>query len=165
VLLAGDPREALAVTLAGDMMPVGERLLEPTRIYVRAVESLFAAGIRPSSMSHITGGGLWENPARTIRAELAMRLDLAAVRSFGQPLFTEISERGGVPESEMYRVFNMGIGFMVVTSPSSAAAALRVLEAAGERPRVVGELVPRTGAAVELAGVSDVPLRREAASA
>lgn len=149
---------SLDATLPGDSMTVGERMLVPTRIYVASIRALVAAGVKPHAMAHITGGGLWENPQRTLPEEFAMAFDTAAVQAMAQPIHASISRLGGVPEREMYRVFNMGIGFLVTVSPSEVDATLDLLRAQGERAEVVGGIVARTGGGVELNGLSDAPL-------
>jgi phosphoribosylformylglycinamidine cyclo-ligase len=140
----------------GDDRTLGRRLLEPTRIYVRLVENLRQSGVPVRALAHITGGGLWENPQRSITPDLAVHLDIDALRSMRQPLFTYISQSGKVSESEMYRVFNMGVGLTMVVPAADASATLRALEAFGESgARIIGRLEKRTDAAVHIAGVSE----------
>lgn len=129
--------------MPGDVLPLGERMLVPTRIYVKALEALRAAEVRATSVSHITGGGLWENPHRSIAENLSVSFDTEAVRAFRQPIFDTISRIGAVSEREMYRVFNMGIGLLVTVRPEHADAACAALRGAGERAEVVGELTGR----------------------
>ena len=148
----------LASTLPGDTMTLGERLLVPTRIYVASVRALVAGGVKPHAMAHITGGGLWENPQRTLPVAYAMAFDTAAVRSLAQPVHRSISQLGGVPEQEMYRVFNMGIGFLITVASGEVEQALSLLRAAGERAEVVGKIVTRQAGGVELEGLYDGPL-------
>jgi phosphoribosylformylglycinamidine cyclo-ligase len=140
----------------GDDRTLGRRLLEPTRIYVRLFESLRQSGVPVRALAHITGGGLWENPQRSITPDLAVHLDIDALRSMRQPLFTYISQSGKVSESEMYRVFNMGVGLTMVVPAADASATIRALEAFGESgARIIGRLEKRTDAAVHIAGVSE----------
>jgi phosphoribosylformylglycinamidine cyclo-ligase len=87
-----------------------------------------------------------------------MAFDTAAVQAMAQPIHASISRLGGVPEREMYRVFNMGIGFLVTVAPADVEQALSLLRAQGERAEVVGRIVARTGGAVELEGLSDAPI-------
>ena len=75
-----------------------------------------------------------------------------------QPVHRSISQLGGVPEREMYRVFNMGIGFLITVAPGDVEQALTLLRAAGERAEVVGRIVTRQAGGVELEGLSDGPL-------
>ena len=149
---------SLETTLPGDTMTLGERLLVPTRIYVASVRAMVAGGVKPHAMAHITGGGLWENPQRTLPEAFAMAFDTAAVQAMAQPVHRSISQLGGVPEREMYRVFNMGIGFLITVAPGDVEAALSLLRAAGERAEVVGKIVKRQSGGVELDGLSDGPL-------
>lgn len=149
---------ALTDRLAGDDLTVGERLLVPTRIYVKLLDALLAAGIKPHALAHITGGGLWENPHRSIAPELAVRFEIDALRTMTQPLFRAISQLGAVSESEMFRVFNMGVGFTVTVAAADVDAALAALRAFGETPTVVGTLVERTSGHVLIDGVSDSPI-------
>jgi phosphoribosylformylglycinamidine cyclo-ligase len=149
---------AMTDTLPGDTMTVGERLLVPTRIYVKLLDALLAAGVRPHALAHITGGGLWENPHRSIRPDLAVQFDVSALRSMVPPLMSAISRLGSVSEREMYRVFNMGVGFTIAVAATDVDRALEALRAFGETPQIVGRLVPRGEAHVTIDGVSDAPI-------
>lgn len=144
--------------LPGDALTLGARLLVPTRIYVRALQSVIAAGVQVRAVAHITGGGLWENPQRSLAEELAVRFDLEALRTMRPALFGQISQLGGVPEREMYRVFNMGVGLTITVAPEDVAAALASLAAAGETAQRVGTLVSATDGRVEIPGISDAPI-------
>ena len=144
--------------LPGDRLSLGERLLVPTRIYVEALVAVREAGVLPHALAHITGGGLWENPQRSIPDELAVVFDLEALRGMRPEIFTTISQLGGVPESEMYRVFNMGVGLTVTVSGDEAAATLSALRGAGYAAEVVGSLAARGESSVLIDGVSDAPL-------
>ncbi len=119
--------------------PLVEELLEPTRIYVRAVLDL-AAKVRIRGMAHITGGGLVENPPRMLPDGLAISLRPGSWPV--PPIFGIIQRLGNVEDHEMRRTFNMGIGFLVALRPEDVDAALALLRAAGERCYVVGEAVP-----------------------
>lgn len=154
----------LNAALPGDDLPLGERLLVPTRLYVKALDAIRAAGVRPNAVAHITGGGLWENPQRSIPTSLAVELDVEALRAMRPDIFATLSSRGGVPEREMYRVFNMGVGLTVAVSPDAVDATVAALEAAGYASRPIGTLVDRgDGAAVRIDGVTDEPLAAPAA--
>jgi phosphoribosylformylglycinamidine cyclo-ligase len=120
---------------------VGEALLAPTRIYARAVRELQrAVGEDLRALAHVTGGGLPENLPRTLPAALGARLDLS---TYERPaVFTAIQEGGPVDEREMLRTFNVGVGMCAVVARSSAEAAIRALEAAGERAWVLGAVEP-----------------------
>lgn len=122
--------------------PLVEELLEPTRIYVRPVLDL-AAEVRIRGMAHITGGGLVDNPPRMLPPGLGLRLRLGSWPI--PPIFGLIQRLGNVDQREMMRTFNMGIGFVIAVRPEDVARALEVLQAAGERPYVVGEVIPGNG--------------------
>ncbi|HEY8477396.1 MAG TPA: phosphoribosylformylglycinamidine cyclo-ligase [Chloroflexota bacterium] len=115
--------------------PLGEELLEPHRCYLEVVRPLLDAGL-VKGMAHITGGGLIDNIPRTLPDGLGVRLWRGTWRVL--PIFDLIAERGGVPEAEMVRIFNMGLGFVVVTAPEHASDVQRVAPEA----RLVGEVVP-----------------------
>jgi len=121
---------------------VGETLLEPTRIYSRAVGAL-CGGVSVKGMAHITGGGLVENPPRILPAGLGMELSLSSWEA--PPIFGLIAD-AGVSDDEMRRTFNMGVGLAVVVSPPEVAEALAVVEAAGETAWEIGQVVRTPGA-------------------
>ena len=117
--------------------PLGEALLEPTRIYVKPVlAAIAAADVR--GISHITGGGFYENIPRSIPDGLCARIGKSAVR--GLPVFDLIAEKGGIPERDMYNTFNMGVGMSLTASKETADRALEALRAAGVDAYVIGEI-------------------------
>ena len=119
---------------------LGEALLAPTRIYVRAVKALLAAGVDVHAVSHITGGGFYENVPRMMTEGLTARIDL---KSFPRPaIFDVIQKAGNIPERDMYNTFNMGLGMVLAVPAAQARQALEVLSAAGEAAWQVGEVVP-----------------------
>ena len=119
---------------------LGEALLAPTRIYVRAVKALLAAGVDIHAVSHITGGGFYENVPRMMTEGLTARIDL---KSFPRPaIFDVIQKAGNIPERDMYNTFNMGLGMVLALPAAQARQALEVLSAAGEAAWQVGEVVP-----------------------
>ena len=119
---------------------LGEALLAPTRIYVRAVKALLAAGVDIHAVSHITGGGFYENVPRMMTEGLTARIDL---KSFPHPaIFDVIQKAGNIPERDMYNTFNMGLGMVLALPAAQAQQALEVLSAAGEAAWQVGEVVP-----------------------
>lgn len=126
-------------------MRLGEALLTPTRIYVRACLAAIRAagpgGVR--AMAHITGGGLVENLPRVLPDTLAARIDGHAWER--PPVFRWLAEAGNIAPEEMLRTFNCGIGMAVVVAPSQAAVAERALTDAGEHVRTIGRIEPRTG--------------------
>lgn len=114
--------------------PLGEALLRPTRIYVQPILQLLAE-VKVKGMAHITGGGLTENLARIFPRGLGLTI----ARTWQvPPIFTLIQRLGKVSPGEMYRTFNMGIGFAVVVSPEDVDQAVAVLRQAGESPVVLG---------------------------
>ncbi len=157
-VLLDDGQLPLDGVLQGDELTLGERLLVPTRLYPKAMAALREAGVSYHGVAHITGGGLWENPPRAITDDLAVSLDIAALREGVHPIFQTISRMGGVPEREMYRVFNMGFGLTFCVRPDEVESALEALNAADEAPAVLGQLVAYNGASVIIEGVSDSPL-------
>ena len=119
---------------------LGAALLEPTRIYVKPVLSLLR-DVDVKGMAHITGGGLVENTHRMFPDGLAARLDRA---SWPRPaIFDWLQQNGQVAEPEMHRVFNCGIGMIVVVAPGDAERAQAHLAAAGETVYRIGAVVPR----------------------
>jgi phosphoribosylformylglycinamidine cyclo-ligase len=124
---------------------LGEVLLAPTRIYVRAAEALWEAGVSPRGLAHISGGGLL-NLAR-LAADVSYTLDALPP---APPVFALIAAAGGVPPETMYATFNMGTGFCAVVSPADAAVALDALTGAGEHPVVAGSVTDRPGKYVSI---------------
>ncbi len=118
--------------------PLGEALLTPTRIYVKPVLSaLSQADIR--GISHITGGGFYENIPRSIPEGLGAKIEKGAVRT--PALFRLIQEKGNIPERDMFNTFNMGVGMSLVVSKTDADKALHALTACGEEAYVIGEII------------------------
>ena len=149
---------ALEESLPGYAGALGDVLLTPTRIYVDAISALRDKGVRFAGVAHITGGGLWENPHRSLPADLCVALDVDALGGFITPLFRALSARGGIARAEMYRVFNMGVGMTLCIRPDDVDTALAALAAAGETAAVVGNVVPRTDTPVTIAGLGEGPL-------
>ncbi|WP_456298453.1 phosphoribosylformylglycinamidine cyclo-ligase [Candidatus Desulforudis audaxviator] len=117
---------------------VGEELLVPTRIYVRPVLSVLKR-FKVRGMAHITGGGLLENIPRILPRGVAVRLRRGTWPVPG--IFSLIQELGGVEESEMYRTFNMGIGFVLVVPPAEADQVIAALREHREPAFLIGEVV------------------------
>jgi phosphoribosylformylglycinamidine cyclo-ligase len=115
-------------------------LLEPTRIYVKPLLSLMAT-LEVKGMAHITGGGLVENVPRVLRDNLMAVLNRDAWTM--PPLFAWLQQHGGVADAEMHRVFNCGIGMVVIVSKENADAAVAHLQAAGEQVSRIGEIRER----------------------
>lgn len=114
---------------------LGEELLKPTRIYVKPVLDLLEQ-VPVKGMAHITGGGIVENLARTIPEGMGAVIEGQALPRL--PIFELIAELGQVERTEMYRTFNMGIGFILVISPIYLDDALKHLHSKGEKPIVIG---------------------------
>ena len=117
---------------------LGEVLLTPTRIYVKPMLALFEK-VTVKAVSHITGGGFYENIPRSIPKGLGARIEKSALRVL--PVFDLIAKEGNVPERDMFNTFNMGVGMSVVVAAEDADEALGVLKAAGEDAYVIGEIV------------------------
>ena len=118
---------------------LGEVLLTPTKIYVRPMLALFGQ-VTVKAVSHITGGGFYENIPRSIPKGLGARIDKSALRVL--PVFDLIAKEGGVPERDMFNTFNMGVGMSVVVAAEDADRAVACLRAEGEDAYVIGEIVP-----------------------
>jgi phosphoribosylformylglycinamidine cyclo-ligase len=119
---------------------LAEAILEPTRIYVKPVLKL-AKAVDVRGIAHITGGGLVDNVPRVLSGRLAARIERAAWRM--PPLFRWLKEQGNVADAELYRVFNCGIGMVIVVAAADAGRALRTLKAAGETAWRIGRIVRR----------------------
>ena len=117
---------------------LGETLLTPTRIYVKPVlAAIQDADIK--AISHITGGGFYENIPRMLKEGLTAKIEKAAVPVL--PIFEMIQAAGNIPERDMFNTFNMGVGLCVAVSKDTAQAALDAFAAAGEEAVVLGEVV------------------------
>ncbi len=117
---------------------VGEVLLAPTKIYVMPMLALFDK-VKVKGISHITGGGFYENIPRSIPDGLCARIDRASVRVL--PIFDLIAKKGNIPERDMFNTFNMGVGMSVVVSASDADKALEKLKANGEDAYIIGNVI------------------------
>ena len=114
---------------------LGETLLMPTKIYVKPVLALLKE-VRVKGISHITGGGFYENIPRSIPKGLGARIDRASVRVL--PIFDPIQKRGGISERDMFNTFNMGVGMSIVVAPEDAQRALAILGENGEDAYRIG---------------------------
>ena len=117
---------------------LGEALLEPTRIYVKPVLKL-AETVKVKAVSHITGGGFYENIPRSLPEGLTARIELSKLET--PPLFDRIAKAGNIPERDMYNTFNMGIGMCLTVPADQADEAVRVLRECGENARIIGTVV------------------------
>lgn len=126
--------------------PLGEELLTPTKIYVKPVLALLKK-VPVKAISHITGGGFFENIPRMLPKNTTARIELARIPK--KPIFSLLQRQGGIPERDMYNTFNMGIGMCLAVSPEHADEAVRALEEAGEKAHQIGSVVSG-GEGVEL---------------
>ncbi len=117
---------------------LGEALITPTKIYVKPMLALFDE-IKVKGVSHITGGGFYENMPRSIPDGLGVKIDRRDVRVL--PIFDLIAKRGGISERDMFNTFNMGVGMSVVVAKADADRALEILRAHGEDAYIIGEIV------------------------
>ncbi len=117
---------------------VGETLLTPTKIYVKPMVALFEQ-VKVKGVSHITGGGFYENIPRSIPDGLGAKIDKSAVRVL--PIFELLAKVGNIPERDMFNTFNMGVGMSVVVAPEDAERAIEILKANGEDAYVIGSII------------------------
>ncbi len=117
---------------------IAETLLTPTRIYVKSILALLQK-VDVKGISHITGGGFYENIPRSIPEGLCAKIDRSAVRVL--PIFDLIAKTGNIPERDMFNTFNMGVGMSVVVPAAQAKEALEILVANGEDAYVIGSIV------------------------
>lgn len=130
-----------------DGKTLGEVLLEPTRIYVKALKPLLAKHLI-KGVAHITGGGFIENIPRMYADGLAAKIDTSSWNV--PPIFDVIEKAGNVNHDEMFNVFNMGIGMVLAVDESKAEEALNTLSENNETAYVIGKMIERENAAVEL---------------
>lgn len=117
---------------------MGEGLLAPTRIYVKALKAVKAAGVRIKGCSHITGGGFYENIPRMLPEGV-----LAVIRKDSYdipPIFALLQERGGIEEKMMYQTYNMGLGMVLAVDAADAEKTVEALKEAGEKAYIVGSV-------------------------
>ena len=117
---------------------IAETLLTPTKIYVKSILKLLES-VEVKGISHITGGGFYENIPRSIPDGLSARITKSAVKVL--PIFDLIMKTGDIPERDMYNTYNMGVGMSVVVSPLDVERALEVLRQSGEDAYVIGEII------------------------
>ena len=121
---------------------LGETLLTPTRIYVKPVLALMER-VRVKGVSHITGGGFYENIPRSLPKGICASIEKAKVPV--PPIFRMIAREGQIDERDMFNTFNMGIGMSLVVAKDDADRAMETLRAAGEEPVLLGETIPGEG--------------------
>ena len=118
---------------------LGEALIEPTRIYVKALKNVKNAGVRIKGCSHITGGGFFENVPRMLPENVR-----AVIKKESYPvpaLFDLIQKNGNIEEHMMYNTFNMGLGMVIAVNPEDVEATMKAIEEAGDKCHVVGNIV------------------------
>ena len=116
---------------------LGDALLTPTRIYVKPVLAAIKTA-EVHGISHITGGGFYENIPRSVPDGFCAKIDKAAVKI--PPIFKLLQEKGNIPERDMFNTFNMGVGMILIVSADTADKALQTLKAEGEDAWVIGEI-------------------------
>mgnify|MGYP001851820847 FL=1 len=117
---------------------LGEALLAPTKIYVKAMKSLREAGVTVKACSHITGGGFYENVPRMLREGVFAQIQKDSYPV--PPIFRLLAEKGQVEEHVMYNTYNMGIGMIVAVNPEDVDTAMRAIKDAGEQPYIIGHI-------------------------
>ena len=143
----GVDRETLSAHIPELGCTLGEELIKPTRIYVKTVLGLLERGVRIRAVSHITGGGLYENVPRMMKEGLTARIQKGSFPV--PPIFDLIAKRGNIPERDMYNTFNMGVGLVIAIPKDQVGEAKDILVAMGERAYVIGSVV-KGGDGVEL---------------
>ena len=118
---------------------LGEALLKPTRIYVKSIQMLLKNGVSIHAVSHITGGGFYENVPRMMTEGLTARIQLNTFPAL--PIFEVIQKAGNIPTRDMYNTFNMGIGMIFAIPKDQVGGAMHLLSQAGEQAYVIGSVV------------------------
>ena len=121
-----------------DGKTIAETLLTPTRIYVKSILALLEK-VNVKGISHITGGGFYENIPRSIPKGLTAKIEKSAIKVL--PIFQLIAKAGSIPERDMYNTYNMGVGMSVVVPQDEVETALAILREHGEDAYVIGEIV------------------------
>lgn len=118
---------------------LGDVLIEPTRIYVKALQAASAAGVTLKACSHITGGGFYENVPRMLKegTHANIKKDSYPV----PPIFTLMQKKANLDEKMMYNTFNMGLGMVIAVDPADVDKAMEAFKSTGDKPYVVGEIV------------------------
>ena len=116
---------------------LGETLLTPTRIYVKPLLTLMD-NVRVNAISHITGGGFYENVPRMLNDNTLAVIEKD--KCFKLPIFDLIQKTGNIPEHDMYNTFNMGTGLMLAVDSDKADEAVRILNENGEQATIIGEI-------------------------
>ena len=118
---------------------LGEALIAPTRIYVKALKAVKDAGVRVKACSHITGGGFYENIPRMLPEG---KRAIVEKNSYEVPaIFKLMAKKGNVSEQMMYNTYNMGLGMIVAVDPADVDKTMEAMRSAGDTPYVVGKIV------------------------
>ena len=117
---------------------LGEALLAPTRIYVKALKNVKDAGVRIHGCSHITGGGFYENVPRMLREGTRAVIEKNSYQV--PPIFRLMAKKGNIEEQMMYNTFNMGLGMVLAAAPEDVEKAMEAIRLAGDTPYVVGRI-------------------------
>ncbi len=117
---------------------LGETLLTPTRIYVKALKSVKNAGVTVKACSHITGGGFYENVPRMLKEGVCAVIEKDSYPV--PPVFKLLAEKGGIAEQMMYNTFNMGIGMVIAVDAADTDKVMEAVRAAGDEPYVIGHI-------------------------
>ena len=117
---------------------IGETLLTPTKIYVKPMTALFEK-VTVKAVSHITGGGFYENIPRSLPNGYTAKIEKSAVKIL--PIFDLIAKTGNIPERDMFNTFNMGVGMSIVVDKNDADKTLEILKENGENPYIIGEII------------------------
>lgn len=131
-------REGLSVCYDELGKSLGEALLAPTRIYVKALKSVKNAGVTIKACSHITGGGFYENVPRMLKEDTR-----AVIQKDSYPIpaiFKLLADKGDIAEEMMYNTFNMGLGMIIAVDPADVKKAMEAIRMAGDTPYVVGSV-------------------------
>ncbi|MBQ8077024.1 MAG: phosphoribosylformylglycinamidine cyclo-ligase, partial [Eubacterium sp.] len=116
---------------------LGEELITPTRVYVKPLLTLMDS-VRVNAISHITGGGFYENVPRMLNSDTLAVIEKD--KSHHKPIFDLIQKVGGISEHDMYNTFNMGTGLVIAVDSDKADEAVRILTSCGEQAAVIGEI-------------------------
>ena len=117
---------------------LGEALLAPTRIYVKALKSIKAAGVTVKACSHITGGGFYENIPRMLKEGTHAVIEKDSYPAL--PIFDMLAKEGDIEEQMMYNTFNMGLGMVLAVDAADVEKTMEAIKAAGDTPYVVGKI-------------------------
>ncbi len=146
VLVEGRENELTLPRVDLGGIALADALLTPTRIYVKSILELLRAGIPVKAMAHITGGGISENLDRVLPDDCNGRIVRGSWKV--PPIFPLLATEASLSDDEMYRTFNMGIGYMVIVDPKDAPTAAIALREAGETVSEVGEIISGDGSVV-----------------